>query len=181
MGLKLRKILKEDLMLIAIWRMSEEVTKYMHTDPILNYETQLKWFKNIEANPFVRYWVITYDEKPIGILCITNIDMINKRCSWAYYIGDTSLRGKGIGKILECNIYDYVFEILNLNKLCCEVLEFNEKVVEIHKKYGAEVEGVLKEHIIKNGKPHNVVVMGITKDKWKKIKDLYSYDAIEIQ
>ncbi|WP_454053772.1 UDP-4-amino-4,6-dideoxy-N-acetyl-beta-L-altrosamine N-acetyltransferase [Clostridium sp. Marseille-Q7071] len=181
MGLKLRKILKEDLMLIAIWRMSEEVTKYMYTDPILNYETQLKWLKNIEANPFARYWVISYDDKPIGVLSITSIDMINKRCSWAYYIGDTSLRGKGIGKILECNIYDYVFEVLNLNKLCCEVLEFNEKVIEIHKKYGSEVEGVLKEHIIKNGKPHNVVVMGITKDKWKAIKDLYSYETIEIQ
>lgn len=46
-------------------------------------------------------------------------------------------------------MYDYVFNTLKLNKLCCEVFEFNRKVIEIHKKFGTEIEGILKQHICK--------------------------------
>lgn len=181
MTIKLRKILEEDLQLIANWRMSTEVTKYMHTDPIITKDSQFAWYKSIMNDETVRYWIIVFNKVKIGILCLNNIDIVNKRCYWGYYIGDTSFRGKGIARLLECNIYDYIFFELKLNKLCGEVLAFNEKVVKIHEKYGSKVEGILKQHVLKNGCFYDVVTMGITKDRWNKIKESKEYEKIYIE
>lgn len=181
MLLKLTKISIEDLELIMNWRMKPEITKYMYTDPILTLENQKKWFDSIQNDNSVKYWIIEYNQVKIGLINLYDIDYKNRRCSWAYYIGDTSFRGKGIGTMLECNIYDYVFNILELNKLSCEVFSFNEKVIFIHKKFGSIIEGILKQHIYKNGIYHDIVTMAIIKEKWEKIKGNYKYEKIFIE
>ncbi len=181
MSLKLRNIELNDLELIMNWRMSPNVTKYMYTDPILTIEEQKEWFDNIKKDETCKFWMIIMEDTPIGVINLADIDIKNKKCSWAYYIGDTSFRGRGIARNLECNIYDYVFEILDLNKLCCEVFTFNEKVISIHEKFGSEVEGRLKQHILKNGQFYDVVHMGITKEKWYKIKLGQKYEKIIIE
>lgn len=181
MSLELRKIKQDDLEMIMKWRMNPDVTKYMYTDPQLSIEKQLEWYDKVSDNTSEKYWLIVIDNTAIGVLNLTGIDERNKRCSWAYYIGDASFRGRGIARTLECNIYDYVFEFLGLNKLCCEVFTFNEKVISIHEKFGSEIEGTLKQHILKNGQFYDIVSMAITKDKWINIKSDYEYEKILIE
>jgi UDP-4-amino-4,6-dideoxy-N-acetyl-beta-L-altrosamine N-acetyltransferase len=161
--------------------MDDEVTKYMYTNPKLDMGKQLLWYEKIKSSSTEKYWLIIIDDTPIGVLSIMDIDETNKRCSWAYYIGDTSFRGRGIARTLECNIYDYVFDFLGMNKLCCEVFTFNEKVISIHEKFGSEIEGTLRQHIFKNGDFHDIVKMAITREKWCKIKSHYNYDKITIE
>ena len=181
MTLKLIRIREEDICQVMEWRMLPEVTKYMYTDPKLTKESQLKWYKNISKSDKVKYWVIEFQNYKIGVVNLYNIDRHNKRCFWAYYIADNSYRGKGIGRNLECNIYDYVFYILKFNKLCCEVLEENDKVVKIHQKFGSKIEGVFRHHIFKNNKFQNIVRMAILREEWDSIRDQYKYDKIEIE
>lgn len=179
--LLLRSIKEEDQEMIREWRMRPEVTKYMYTDPIITEESQKIWFRSISYDKSIKVWIIQYDGKDIGLLNISNIDEVNRKCEWAYYIADNSFRGKGIGGTLECNIYDYVFNKLGLNKLCCEVFVFNDKVVKLHEKYGSEIEGLRKEHIIKNNEKYDIVEMAILKDKWERIRSNYNYNCIEIE
>lgn len=181
MSLRLRKIQKIDLQKIMEWRMLPEVTRYMYTDPVLDLEKQKKWFDKIQTSLKDLYWIIEIDNIGIGLISINNIDRKNKRCSWGYYIADMSFRGRGIARELECNIYDYVFYTLKLNKLSSEVFEFNDKVIKIHEKFGSEIEGILKNHIYKNNKFYNVVFMGIMKNKWDEIKKKYEYKKIKIE
>ena len=47
MNIKLLKIRPEHLEKIRLWRMSQEVTKYMFTDPIISSENQNEWFKKV--------------------------------------------------------------------------------------------------------------------------------------
>jgi len=181
MSLKLRKIKNEDLELIMKWRMSPQVTSYMYTDPVLTIESQRLWLGSISKSDEVLYWIIEYDNVAIGVMNICDIDKVNRKCSWAYYIGDTSFRGKGIAVTLECNIYDYVFETLGFNKLCCEVFETNGRVVKMHEKFGTETEGILREHIIKGDVKYNVVTMGILKQKWNTSRENFKYEKITIE
>lgn len=181
MSIRLIKITNNDLELIAKWRMLPEVTAYMYTDPVLTLDGQMKWFDYINNRKDCKYWIIEFNEKKIGVINLCNIDYYNKRCSWAYYIGDMCFRAKGIGKTLECNIYDYVFNTLNLNKLCCEVFSSNEKVIKLHEIFGSDIEGKLKEHIFKNGAFHDIVIMGISKNKWEQLKANYKYEKIYIE
>ena len=179
----LRKVLESDLEMIMNWRMSPGVTKYMYTDPILTLEGQKQWFKKINCNKdFEKYWIIELDNgTPVGLMSINDIDYRNDQASWAYYIASTEARGKGLGRILECNMYDFALITLNLNKLRCEVFEFNEKVIKIHEKFGSKVEGKFIDHIKKNGKYFNVVRMAILRKEWEEKKLQMDYVKIPIE
>lgn len=179
--LKLRKVKESDLELMMNWRMNPAVTANLYTDPILNMEKQKKWYVKMIKDITVKYWIIEIESIPIGIIWLYQIDDFHKKCEWGYFIGNDSFRGKGIGRNLECNIYDYVFFKMNMNKLYCEIFNFNDRVISIHEKFGSEIEGVFKDHIFKNGKFHDVTSMAILKSKWKRIKSEYKYDKIFLE
>lgn len=181
MRLKLRKIRKSDMEQLMYWRMLPDVTRYMYTDPKITIEGQKKWYESISADSTKKYWIINVDEDDVGLLGFYNIDTVNHRCEWAYYLASPSVRGKGIGKSVELNAQQYVFEILNLNKLCCEVFTWNDIVINIHKKYGSVIEGTRKNHIYKNGEVHDILEMAILKGDWEeKIKGKFDFQKAEI-
>lgn len=178
--LKLVEIEESDLETLMHWRMLPEVTKYMFTEPQLTIEMQNKWFEAINNDPTCKHWIIEFENTKIGTVNLTNIDFKNSRCSWGYYI-DPLFRGRGFGKLLEYNIFDFVFNELGLNKLMSEVLAFNERVVKIKEKCGSQIEGVLRQHIKKSTAYHDVVVMGILRDEWLKRRPKIAYDKIHIE
>ncbi len=175
---RLRKVKKEDLEMIRMWRMHPDITKYMNTDPILTIEDQKRWFHNIQQNIKERHWIIQDQGTDIGMLNVTNIDSVNKRCSWGYYIAEKKFRSLKLAMSLEWNLYDYVLYELGLNKLCNEVLGFNETVAKLHLMCGSDKAGVLKQHIHKNNEFHDVILIEICKDKWENIRAEFSYEKI---
>lgn len=170
MEIKLIKLQYDHLEQVRQWRMMPEVTKYMYTDPIITPTQQIAWYESIINNPTVKYWVINVEGKNIGLLYITNIDLRKKQCECAYYIAEERFRGKGLANIIECNLYEYIFNNLGLHKLWFEVFDFNKRAINLHKKFGCEIEDILKEHVFKDNQFHDVVRMAITKRKWDEIK-----------
>lgn len=79
---------------------------------------------------------------------------------------------------LEWNLYDYVFDVLDMNKLTGEIFSFNKGVVRIHQMCGSEIEGVLKQHICKNGTFYDITIMSILKENWMKLRKKHSYEKI---
>lgn len=79
---------------------------------------------------------------------------------------------------IEWNLYDYVFDVLGMNKLEGEIFSFNKNVLRIHQMCGSNIEGELREHIFKNGNYYDVTVTGILKEEWQKIKSQYDYEKI---
>lgn len=181
MNIQLIKLREDDLEQVMEWRMMPEVTKYMYTDPILTMESQRLWYERINKSNKDKYWIIQVDNVKIGLISLNDIDYENKKCSWGYYIGNPDYKGRGIARHLELNIYEYIFEKLKLNKLRSEVLRDNELVIKIHESYGSNVEGVLKEEVMKNNTFCDVVFMGITKSKWNQIQGDKKYNKIYIE
>jgi len=165
----LRAIRPEDKEIMREWRNSPEVSKYMYTDDHITPETHEKWFHRILSDPSCRYWIITYKDKGVGVANICDISERNKRCFWAYYIADPGVRGKGVGAVVEYEILRYVFEELKFNRLCCEVLSFNETTVKTHESFGFKKEGCFRQHICKGGVFHDVISMAILKEDWEEI------------
>lgn len=174
----LRPVHEDDLEMIMNWRMLPEITKYMYTDPILTLESQQSWFNSLKNRTDILPFIIEVDNVPAGTLTITDIDYVNKRCSWAYYMAVQEKRSLPLALALEWNLYDYVFDVLDMNKLTGEILSFNKGVLRIHQMCGSETEGVLKQHICKNGIFYDVTIMSILKEKWMELRKKYSYEKI---
>lgn len=182
MVLRFVKIRQPHLEKVRLWRMSEDVTMYMYTDPEINTEDQQKWYQQIVEENSRMDWVINVDGSDIGVVDLFDIDPVNRRCFWAYYLGEAVARGKGIGRAVELSILDYVFSRLRIHKLCCEVFEWNDFVVKTHEKYGSRIEGTFREHVWKRGGYHNVVRMGILAQEWEKgVKGKFGYSQAEIE
>jgi len=183
MSYRLRLLRESDLALVMQWRMQPEVTKYMYTDPQLTIEGQRRWFDQVRQSGRDIVWVIEQlaGDRPIGLLSLTDIDRRHDRCAWAYYLGETDVRGAGLARSLEMNVYAFVFDTLGLNKLCCEVLSFNDRVVALHEKFGSKVEGVMRQHIRKNGQYHDVVRMGMLRADWPAARERFGLTAVEIE
>lgn len=179
--IKLRHLTEDDLKKVLKWRTSEQVTKYMFSDIEYNHSKQKKWFYENKSNPNKQTWMIVYNDFDIGIIDLSDIDLINKRCFFGYYIGEIAVRGKGLASQLLCNIHDYVFHDLQMNKLCGDIFAFNEIAIKVREKHGSEIEGVFKQHIYKNGQFHDVVRMAILKEKWLSIRDEFNYEQISIE
>lgn len=161
---------EDDLELVRNWRNSPEVATYMYNEQQISEEQQKSWFRNIDTNRSV-YWLIEYEGKKLGLASINGIDRTLQSCYWAFYLGDTSIRGAGIGGKVEYKVIEHVFGTLNLNKLRCEVFVSNEKVIAMHEKFGFRREAYYREHCIKGDKKLDVVGLALLRSEWAQLRE----------
>lgn len=172
MDIILKKMTFDDIEQVRIWRNSEEVSKYMYTSDNITIEQQLEWFNKIDSDDTCRYFIIMYNNKMLGVASITGISKALDSCYWAFYLGDTSIRGAGIGSKVEYNILRYVFEELKLNKLRCEVFVNNDMVINMHESFGFRREAYYREHCIKEGVKLDAVGLAMLKSEWEFLKNI---------
>jgi len=168
--IELRDVRETDREQLMAWRNLPEVSAYMYTDHQISVEEHNAWFDRAMKDPTRRYWIIVCDAEDVGLANVIDIDEKNSRCYWAFYISSPNVRGKGVGSFVEYSVLKYVFEDLKLNKLCCEVLGFNETVVNMHQRFGFKQEGILREHVVKSDGKHDVVCLGLLRDEWDEVK-----------
>ena len=169
---KLREIEEIDIELVRQWRNSKDVAPFMYTDSIISEEQQRNWFKIISAESSSIYWIIEYNGKKLGLASLTEINNSLCSCYWAFYIGDTSIRGAGLGAKVEYNVLQYVFTELKLNKLRCEVFVSNDRVIKMHEKFAFRREAYYKEHCIKNNNKLDVVGLAILSSEWSILSNI---------
>jgi UDP-4-amino-4,6-dideoxy-N-acetyl-beta-L-altrosamine N-acetyltransferase len=104
----LTKLTAEDIELVRKWRNSKDVASYMYNEDYITKENQINWFNNIDWNKSF-YWIISYKGKKLGLASINSIDRTLQSCYWAFYLGDSSVRGGGIGAKVEYTVLNYVF------------------------------------------------------------------------
>ena len=179
--IRLRKITKNDLEKIRKWRMHPEVSKYMVSNNTITSEDQIRWFNNIKNDKSCNYWIIQYNLEDIGLISISDVNFNDKNCTWGYYIADLNMRGKGIGKNLECSLHDYVFNELNLHKLYGDVVEGNQIMLGMHKRFGYKIEGIFRDQIRRDNKYINIIKVGLLKDEWNSIRETFKYPFIEFK
>jgi UDP-4-amino-4,6-dideoxy-N-acetyl-beta-L-altrosamine N-acetyltransferase len=118
------------------------------------------------SDPTRTYWIIELDGMPVGLANLYDISTVHGRAYWAFYLADDRVRGKGVGSTTERFVMRHVFTELQLDKLCCEVLATNDGVVKMHRRYGFQVDGILRRHVRKAGERVDVVSMSLFRDEW---------------
>lgn len=171
MDISLVPLRETDIELVRTWRNSPEVAQYMYTSEVVTTEQQAAWFARIGQDNTAVYWLIEYNDQPIGLASLTGINRTLSSCYWAFYLGDSGVRGAGIGAKIEFNVLNYVFDTLKLNKLRCEVLTSNDRVIAMHEKFGFRREAYYRQHVKKDGVWHDVVGLALLKQEWSTYRD----------
>lgn len=150
--------------LLAI-RNQEAVRRNMYTSHEITEAEHLAWVEKLRTTGSSDYYAIFRMGNLIGAAGISNFSEAHKRADWAFYISQ-ELHGGGIGASVEYHFLNWCFHDKQLWKLNCEVLEFNQPVIRLHQKFGFQIEGVRRDHIMREGQHHGAVLLGVTRDEW---------------
>jgi UDP-4-amino-4,6-dideoxy-N-acetyl-beta-L-altrosamine N-acetyltransferase len=169
--LTFKKVAEEDLHLLLEWRTSEHVTKFMYTDIEKNMDNQKRWFRFISQDCTQCNWVIHYNDHPIGLISLSQIDLRNKRAALGFYIGD--LNYSIIAGRIHPYLYNFAFFELGLNKLCAEVMSGNDGIMKMHLFYGFAHTATFAEHIWKHDRFYDVEYFELLSSTWKEKKSKF--------
>lgn len=165
-GILLCPPVAEDFDRLLAWRNQPEVARWMYSDHVITPEEHAQWCATVLRDPKRRYWIIELDGLPVGLANIYDLAAGDRKVSWAYYLADSAVRGRGVGAFVEFCIIEHVFGALGLNKLWCEVLLANEAVWKLHESFGFRREALFRAHVWKHGEPHDVVGLGLLATDW---------------
>lgn len=86
-------------------------------------------------------------EQVVGHICLGNIDRFQRSARIGkVLIGDSSLRGKGIGAAMIKEIIAIGFNQLDLHRISLGVFHFNKGALLCYQKVGFQVEGLLRDY-----------------------------------
>ena len=159
----LQEMRRSDQLKLRRIRNQPGVRKNMYCSDEISEAEHLAWLgRDDDSTKF--FGVFSRDEL-IGGVSLNVINQANKRADWAFYLSE-SRQGSGLGLMLEFLFLDYAFGEAGLEKLNCEVLDFNAPVIRFHEKFGFVREGVRRRHIERGGETFDAVLLGITKQEW---------------
>ncbi|WP_447044907.1 UDP-4-amino-4,6-dideoxy-N-acetyl-beta-L-altrosamine N-acetyltransferase [Vreelandella sp. H-I2] len=165
----LRDIREDELQTILNWRNAPAVRRNMYTRHEISLEEHLAWWKNVGSREDQQYFIYEYKNTPFGVVAFTQISNKDKNASWAFYASPEAPRGTG--SRMEYLALEYAFKALKLHKLHCEVLDFNQPVVNLHKKFGFSIEGVLRDQHLHEENYCDVIRLGILHSEWQKERE----------
>jgi len=144
------------------WINDIEVNMYLETRG--NYTLSLlKEYIQNQYSKEVYFWAIHLKDSDnhIGNIKIDPINTQNNSGEYGILIGDKSSWGKGYGKEASNTIINYCFEELKLSKITLGVIEDNTNAVNLYKKIGFKIYGILKGSKTYNNKISNSLRMSL--------------------
>ena len=164
----LRPLEFADLELLRVWSNNTEISKMLggwHF-PVSQVEHE-EWFKSNLNNFLNRRFAIEVEGKMIGTANLVQINWKDRNAFHGTMIGDTSHRGKGIGKEVVDLIMHYSFNELGLNRLDGDIISTNSQSLHLYtQKCGWEIEGRQKDWYFRDNAWHDRILVGITREQY---------------
>ena len=151
------------------WRNLPGIKRWMWRQHVISEDEHQAWLNNLKTDKTKLWNVILVDHKPVGIVHVSGIDVYHRviRDEGIYLVPEA--QGRGIAVKAERILLDSLFSNFAINKIGLEYITGNP-VEYVHRKTGFVNEGLLHQHAILDGKPADVQVMGLTRDRWKWLK-----------
>jgi len=123
-GIQLKKITIEDIELIRTKRNAENISSKMIYREFISPEQQLKWFNSINNfNNF--YYLIIYNQQPIGLINDQNLDWKNLTSEAGLFVWEENYLKTIVPALATLTLMELGFEILSWNKTVIKVLASN--------------------------------------------------------
>jgi diamine N-acetyltransferase len=175
---RIRAIEPDDLKVIAEWRNTTEVMEYFYEKEPLSLEMQRRWFEGYlsRLDKEKCYLIETLsDDKPIGTISLYDIDWRNRHCEFGrFFLCADGMRGKGYGReALELTL-GLGFNHLNMAKIYCTTYLDNHRALSLYESVGFKRDGVLRQHIFRDGEYVDLALLSICSNEWFDRKETES-------
>jgi len=174
-GVQLRALTLEDAKITWKWRNRPEIMDNYAGHPFpVNYEMEKIWYEKILYSniPTSAFGVETVESnKLVGMVCLRNINFINRDAEIGVLIGDVKERDRGFAKAATLQCMEIAFNRMGLNRIYAKVIEDNKAALHILGKCGLKKEGILRECVFKNNQFKNQVILSILKREFELLEE----------
>jgi len=115
------------------------------------------------------YFSIYYEEQFVGIIGADHIDAASSKLEMRKLVGDSTMRGKGIGKRATFLFLYHVFCTRRAFKVYRHTLDINIRNLNLNGNFGFWLEGVFFEDALVDDERLDVVRMALTAPVWRGI------------
>lgn len=176
----LRRLIEEDLPQILEWRNSERIRSMVYSEATITPEEHRAWFERqatvVDGGPLA----FTLDGRLTGLLNLSQVDPVHRRCFIGYYIGPANAP-KGIGTAMGAIGLLHAFDDMGMHRVWAEILAVNEISIRLLQRFGFRQEGLMREHAFKAGAWVDTGVFGILENEWREREvDVLKYIVEEV-
>ena len=158
----LSPISMEDVERYTEWVNDPEIAPFMlFSNTVIGLETERDILKRLSSTDIIFAIVEKDTNKAIGNCGLHNLNEIHRRASFGIFIGEKTFWNQGIGLEATQLILDFGFNILNLNSIDLDVMEYNRRGIRCYEKAGFKYAGRRREHFFHAGKYHDVLIYDI--------------------
>lgn len=119
--------------------------------------------------PEREYFSICHQDQFVGIIGADYVDPVSSKLEMRKLVGDSAMRGKGIGKRATFLFLYHVFVIRRLFKVYLHTLDINIRNLNLNGNFGFWLEGVFFEDALVDDERLDVVRMALTEPVWRGI------------
>jgi RimJ/RimL family protein N-acetyltransferase len=155
------------------WNRNSQYSRLLDTDPphLWSVKKTREWMEKEQEKASPNYILfglrMTAEDKLIGFVSFEGISWRNRDTFVAIALGEREQWGKGYGTEAMQLMLRYSFLELNLNRISLSVFDYNPRAIRSYEKCGFQHEGRMREFILKDGKWHDLLFMGILQEEWK--------------
>jgi ribosomal-protein-serine acetyltransferase len=102
----------------------------------------------------------------IGGIGMHHWDLVTKRAQIGYWLSKDQ-EGKGIVNKCLVQFITFLFDNIGLNKIEIHCVPTNIRSSKVAARLGFKTEGVIRQSVLRNGLPEDILIMGLLKSEWK--------------
>ena len=119
-----------------IWIQNSEFRRLFLMRGEVSWQTHQEYFNKALNDPSQKWYAIIFYDTHIGNCGIRIISWEKKECTLWIYIGDTYLRGLGVGTSATRLMIEKAFNILEMNHIIIHVAAYNNHALRMYKTLG---------------------------------------------
>jgi RimJ/RimL family protein N-acetyltransferase len=160
----LRPLMHDLVPRLAEWLRAPGVNESF-VPPFPTAEDSLK--QHLLDSPTRDYLAIEVQGERVGVIGGESLDRASGKLEMRKLVGDSGLRGQGIGKRATFGFLYYAFSILGMHKVYIHTRDINVRNINLNSSFGFTLEGVFLEEIATAaGGRSDVVRMALLKPAW---------------
>ncbi len=126
-------------------------------------ERTRNWIEQATGDATVAPFAIELDGVHAGNVVLDRIDAHLGSCRLSIYVGEASVRGKGVGRTAVRKAVEHAFGQLGMNKVWLTVHVHNPAAIAAYVAAGFSVEGILRDEFLLHGKRCAAFYMSVLK------------------
>lgn len=112
------------------------------------------------------FGIVERSGRLIGSVRLWRISERNRSAMLTIFIGDRNCWSRGYGTEALRLVLRHAFTVMDLHRVELHVFDFNGRAIRAYEKAGFTREGTRREALIRSGRVHDILVMGILKEEF---------------